>query len=312
MKLNLQGVRNTLRRTPFPTVVVVETIAFCNLKCVMCPQPNLKRQRGEMDFEVFKKIADEIAYENPSTDLWLAIMGEPLIMGDKLIEMIKYAKCKGIEKVHLNTNACLMTGDMAQKLINSGIDEIIIGMDAFTKETYERIRVEGNYNETVKNVEYFLIKKQEMDKDKPHLIVQFIVMYENEHEVEAFKNYWLEKGAIVKIRPRLGWGTGVNADNLNLPDTERDFPCPWLIRTVSIQWTGKFNQCDADFEGTYSPGDIRTKSIKEVWNGELAARREKHWNMNFSHDLCKQCKDWQAGRSLFYYPEDFRRGNYNA
>jgi radical SAM protein with 4Fe4S-binding SPASM domain len=155
----------------------------------------------------------------------------------------------------------------------------------------------------VKNLEFFLSRIGTMRTARPKLIVQFIVMDENESEVEAFRTYWLAKNAIVKIRPKLGWGTGVKAENLNLENSERTFPCPWLTRTVSIHWNGKFGQCDADFEGQYSPGDIRTQTISEVWNGELAKRREKHLAGDFSHDLCTTCKDWQAGRSAFYYPE---------
>lgn len=81
------------------------------------------------------------------------------------------------------------------------------------------------------------------------MIIQFIVMEEIEHEVEAFQRHWLSKNAVVKVRPNLAWGTGVTAANLNLPESERTFPCPWLTRTVSIHWTGKLAQCDADFEG---------------------------------------------------------------
>lgn len=273
----------------------------------MCPQPNLKRERGEMQLEVFKKIADEIAGESPSSNLWLALMGEALLVGDKLVEMIRYAKQKGIQNIHLNTNARFMNKEMSEKLIASGVDEIIIGLDAFTAKTYDRIRVGGNFDETVKNIEYLLEMKRKKHLAKPAVILQFIVMDENEHEEEQFKRYWLRKGAVVKIRPKLGWGAGVEARNLSLPETERTFPCPWLNRTVSIHWSGKFAQCDADFEGVYSPGDVTTQTIKEVWTGELASRRARHWKGDFSHDLCKHCKDWQAGRSEFYHPEEKER-----
>jgi len=163
--------------------------------------------------------------------------------------------------------------------------------------------VGGNFSQTVKNLELFLTKRQERNANSPKLIVQFIVMDENEHEADAFRAHWLQRNAIVKIRPKLGWGIGVKAENLNLDNSERTFPCSWLTRTVSIHWNGRFGQCDADFEGQYSPGDIRTQTIKEIWNGELARRREKHWSGDFSHDLCKNCRDWQAGRSAFFYPE---------
>lgn len=302
MQPNLVEVRPTLRRTDFPEVVVVETVARCNLSCPMCPQPDLKRARGEMPMPLFHNIVDEVARENPDTDFWLAIMGEPLLMGERFIEMVAYAKRQGLRRVHLNSNACLLTEELARGLIHAGLDEIIVGMDAVTEATYRVVRQGGDFHTTVANVERLIALKKELGVTTPRLIMQFIVMDENEHEVEEFKAFWLARGQVVKLRPKLGWGTGVKADNLTLPDSERNFPCPWLIRTVSIQWNGRLNQCDADFEGAYSPGDLNRQSLREIWNGELARRREKHWSQDFSHDLCKQCKDWAAGRSLFLNP----------
>jgi sulfatase maturation enzyme AslB (radical SAM superfamily) len=61
----------------------------------MCPIVKLQRPRGEMSFEIFQKVVDEIARENPATGLWFAFMGEPLLLGDRLIRMIEYAKQQG-------------------------------------------------------------------------------------------------------------------------------------------------------------------------------------------------------------------------
>ena len=61
MKPNLADVKKTLKRTNFPVSVIIETVAYCNLNCIMCPQPSLKRQRGAMDIRVSRKIIDEIA-----------------------------------------------------------------------------------------------------------------------------------------------------------------------------------------------------------------------------------------------------------
>lgn len=302
-EFSVAEVKSTLvAQRSFPVDVIVEPIAVCNLNCIMCPQPHLQRARGEMDFAVFKRTVDEVARESPSSRLWLALMGETLLLGDKLIEFIRYAKDQGLEHVNLNTNASLMDQAMAGKLVDSGVDEIIVGLDAFTASTYQAIRVNGDFVQTVKNVEYLLSLIQARGLQKPAVIMQFIVMDENEAEVDDFKDYWLRRGAVVKIRPRLGWGTGVEAGNLQRRGIERDFPCPWLNRTVSIHWSGKFAQCDGDFEGRYSPGDVRTQTIKEVWDGELAGRRARHLRGDFSHELCAKCFDWAAGRSEFHYP----------
>lgn len=303
IKPNLEDIKGTLGKTEFPVTVIAEAISYCNLDCIMCPQPNLKRERGEMSLELFQKIVDEIANENPNVDLWLAIMGEPLILKEKFIDMVKYAKKQGVNKVHLNTNGCLMTNEIADKLIESQVDEIIFGIDATTKDTYEKIRVNGKFHDLISNIEYLIKRKKELNVEKPKMIMQFIVMDENENEMEEFKRYWLEKGQIVKIRPKLGWGNGVKAENLTLNNEDREFPCPWLIRTMSIHWNGNVAQCDADYDGVYSAGNINYQSMKEIWNGELEKRRDKHWNMDFDFKPCSDCKDWQAGRSYFYYPE---------
>ena len=187
-------------------------------------------------------------------------------------------------------------------MLSVGLSRIIISLDAYSKETYDRIRVGGDFDETVKNIENLLEIKKDMRLSKPAIIVQFIIMDENEKEVNAFKDYWLKKEAIVKVRLKLGWGNAVTTEDLDA-NIDRNFACPWLLRTVSIHWSGKFAQCDADYESEYSPGDINYQTIKEVWTGELKKRRMKHSALDFSHPLCSQCKDWSVGRSTFYYPD---------
>lgn len=299
---SIEAAKSTLADHPFPVDVIVEPISRCNLSCIMCPQPSLRRSRGSMQFDVFKKIADEIARESPSTRLWLALMGESLLLRSTLIKYIRYAKQAGVEHVNLNTNACLLGRSIAEELIEAETDEIIIGLDAFRPETYNRIRRNGDFATVVGNVETLLELVQQTELRKPKVVAQFIVMSENETEVEPFKRYWLGRGAVVKVRPRLGWGAGVEARELRSRQVTRDFPCTWLNRTVSIHWNGRFAQCDADFEGQHSPGDIHTHSIKELWRGELARRRQRHWAGDFSHELCRNCMDWATGRSEMFYP----------
>lgn len=297
---NLKGIDYDLN--PFPLDVIVETSSYCNMRCIMCPYSTLKRPKGEMDFNIFKKIIDEMARESPQSRLWIAIMGEPLLRGDGLVEMLRYAKKQKIENIHVNTNGTYLTEQMTHKLLSCGIKELLVSMDAFTKETYDRIRIGGDFHSTVNNVEYFLHAKKTGGENKPTVIMQFITMNENEHEAEDFKAFWLERNAVVKIRLKMGWGRAIKTEDLDAANIERNKPCSWLLRSVSIHWDGRFAQCDADHEAIYSPGDIKTQTIKEVWEGELAKRREKHWALDFSHPLCSTCKDWSVGRAHFYYP----------
>jgi len=305
IELNLQGVRDTLGKYSFPVDVIVEVTRYCNLACIMCPYPNLKRSKGHMSFDIFQKIVDEVSRENPETRVWLAIMGEPLMLGNELIEYISYAKAQGIKEVCLNTNGNLLNEEIALRLLKSGVDKILVSIDAFSQESYEKIRINGNFSQVYRNVERLLEMKRDLKVKKTEIITQFIVMEENENEVDFFKEFWLARGAVVKVRPKLGWGDAVTSSVLDkvYENTER-FPCAWLTRTVSIHWDGSFSQCDADYEGLYSPGHLDKSTIKDVWENELKIRRKKHWEGDFDFQPCKNCKDWLAGRSVFYRPED--------
>ncbi|MHC4726117.1 MAG: radical SAM/SPASM domain-containing protein [Planctomycetota bacterium] len=298
LEQNIKGVVETLERYPFPRDVVVETIAKCNLRCVMCPQSKLKRPKGEMSFGLFKNIVNEVVAENSDTRIWPSLMGEITMLGQKGLAMIKYASDAGA-RIHFNTNGNLITEDYADRLIDASPREIIFGIDAVTAETYSKIRVGGNYQMVVNAAEYILKHKKPFQK----IEVQFIEMKENAHEMEAFRKLWLNRGAVVKLRPKLGWGNRIKTDYLTIPEEKR-VPCGWLMRTCTVSWSGKMLQCDSDCEGENSPGDANRSTIKEVWNGELAKRRERHWEGDFSYLCCKDCKDWQHGRSYYYYPEN--------
>ena len=104
-----------------------------------------------------KKIIKEIADNSPEeTIIWFAFMGEPVSLGKQLFDWIKYAKEKGVKNTYLNTNAIFFNEEMANLAITSGLDKIIISIDAFKPESYERIRKGGNYEVLKKNILYLL------------------------------------------------------------------------------------------------------------------------------------------------------------
>jgi len=292
-------IKDNLQLYNFPKSIVIETSAYCNLKCPMCPQPFMTRPKGYMDIKIFEKIVNEVSRIAAETPLWLALLGEPLMNPARLIEMVKISKSLGLSNITLNTNGLLLTKEISKNLITEKLDKILISIDAVKNSTYEKLRKGGDLYKLIDNINVLLGLKKELNSPIK-VITQFIIMEENELEVDTFKTFWIGKGTIVKIRPKLSWGNTIEAKNLALTYKDRTYPCPWLARTASIHWSGKFTQCDFDFEGNYSPGDITKQTIEEVWNGEILYRREKHWRGDFSHPLCKECKDWQVGRSLFF------------
>jgi len=288
----------------FPKVVLIDTVSFCNLACSMCVHPAMTRKKGVMSWDLYTKIIDEVALENKQVRVWMVFFGEPFVIKNRnpsIFDMIRYAKDKGLTDVVTNSNANLMDEDAARKLIDSGLDAIYFGLDAFSPETYAQIRINGDYAKTVKNIQNLLKLKKELKSDNPEVFVQFVEMDNNGGEKEAFITFWNKQGAKVKIRPKVSWAGLIEAPNFVLGDADR-WPCYWAMQTISITDTGKVVTCAVDLDARFIAGDIGNTSIKDVWNGKLKEMRTLHTEKRFKElpEICRDCRDWQSARADFY------------
>ncbi len=291
----------------FPDVVLIDTISFCNLRCSMCVHRKMTRKKGIMPWDLFTKIIDEISGIDKTVRVWMVFFGEALILKrgkPTIFDMIAYAKGKGLADVVMNSNANLLDDYAAKKLIESGLDAIYIGIDALSPETYSKVRIGGNYNKTVKNVINLINLKNEMNSQKPAVFVQFVEMEVNSGEKESFVEFWSNKGAIVKIRPKVSWAGAIDAPNLVLGNKDR-WPCHWAMQTMSITDEGKVVTCAVDLDARFIAGDVTKQTLKEVWNGKLKEVRQLHISKRFKElpPNCRDCRDWQSARAD-YYPQN--------
>lgn len=288
----------------FPAVVLIDTVSFCNMRCSMCVHKEMKRKKGIMGWGLFTRLIDEIASTDKKARVWLVFFGEALILKNtkpSIFDMIAYAKKKGLMDVVLNSNAQLMDKESARKLIESGLDAIYIGLDAFTPETYSKIRVGGDYEQTVDNVLNLVKMKKDTVSKTPEVYVQFVEMDINKCEKDSFIRFWKKHDAIVKIRPKVSWAGLIDAPNLSLGNKDRR-PCYWAMRTMSITDTGKVVTCAVDLDAKFIAGDANKHSLKEIWNGRLKELRKLHAAGSFDElpVNCRNCRDWQSARADYH------------
>lgn len=289
----LARIAGTLREIPFPKKFAVELCADCNLACAMCHHPWMRRPKGVMPFQLWKKCADEITECSPHTEIWFSFCGEPLLEPELLMRMLRYGRSIGLQSLNVNTNGMLLLPQIAGRLLETGVDLIVIGIDGFSSETYEKVRVRGLRSTVYSNVEYLL---RERDRLAPpvDIQVQFIEMQENEGELEAFTEHWLRLGATVKVRKQLSWG-GQLETALDVPTADR-IPCPWALTMMHVFWDGRVPRCPGDTEGEEGSGNVWHHSLSQLW-GRLGIYRRLHLMRRFDElpDRCQSCKDWMTG-----------------
>lgn len=159
-----------------PLHLQVEITNDCNLLCESCHRDLLYPKTTTMKFEEFKKIFDEIR----PLKINVSGLGEPFLNPD-VFEIISYAK-RGGAAVNCASNFTLV-GDKIRKIIDSGIDQIKVSIDAATPETFLAIRKFDLFDTLVENIEKVNTAKREMGVEHPSIRFNFALQNGNIDEL---------------------------------------------------------------------------------------------------------------------------------
>jgi len=292
MYADINKIEQSYEVKDFPLNVVIEPGNYCNLNCIMCAHDKLTRPKGHMSIFLYKKLIDEIADENPNARIWLDFYGEPLIQQFKLFYMIDYAKKRGLTNISFNTNGTLLSKEMAEMILDSGLDFLSFDCDGFSKEVFEKIRVNADRDVTFANIEYLLKRRAERGLKKPIVEVKVIEMEENKHEVSAIMKYWRERGAWTAVRRLISWAGMV--DEISCAAQENRVACGYAVGTMAITWDGKVVDCVMNADANYICGDVNVESIKSIWKRRNETMVKKHIEHRFDElpETCWNCTDW--------------------
>lgn len=287
----------------FPIHLNIALNDSCNLKCKCCilsvpiNKRKFKPAIGKVSKEDFKKLLSEgVSYGLRSIEF--GAINEPTISSD-LHEYISIAKDCGIIDLMITTNANLLDTSMSEKLIKSGLTWIAFSVDAFTEETYNKIRIGGNFQKVMKNICNFLEIKKELNTITPITRMCFLKTKINYHELNDFIKYWINKVNVVSVQKLINTHYGYDdKDNFNSelslisednPNTEN---CPSPFQRLVIRNNGDILPCCSFFAYDFKIGNIYERSLYEIWNSkEFKKLREKINSPIFSEkpEVCQLC-----------------------
>ncbi len=272
----------------FPIHLDLEATSNCNLRCFMCFQSFDKPESVTMDLDLFKKNIDEGASKGLCS-IKTMYRGEPLLHPD-IVEMVRYAKEKGIIEVMFNSNATLLTEDKARALIEAGLDKLICSVDGCTKEVYESVRIGANFETMLNNIKTLQRLKKEMGSKTPIVRVQMVDTPRNHHQIDEYLEFWGKIVDHVAVEDMLDWNAE-DEDATPFPD----FACAQLWQRLVITADGDVLPCCRALRGGNEKlevlGNVKESTVEEIWKGDkLNQFRELHKGGN-SHAmrLCRLC-----------------------
>jgi MoaA/NifB/PqqE/SkfB family radical SAM enzyme len=173
-----------------PVCVYLETTNRCNLLCTTCPRTYEELEPpADMSWELFTSIVDQIP------DLERAVLhgvGEPMLVKN-LPRMVRYLKERGTY-VLFNTNGTVLNERNGRALIEAGLDELRVSLDAANAKSFLAIRGKDYFGRILKNVRAFRNLQEREGKNRPRVSAWLTGLKETIAELPAFVRVAAEIG----------------------------------------------------------------------------------------------------------------------
>ena len=162
--------------------IYFEVTNRCNLLCETCPRTFEDLEPpADMSWELFTSIVDQAPTMARAV---LHGVGEPMLVRD-LPRMIRYLKARNIYTL-FNTNGTLLRPAKFQEIIDTGLDEMRVSLDAADAKTYKMVRGKDFFGRIVRDVGKFTRYKAEVGATNPRVSLWLTGLKETVQELPEF------------------------------------------------------------------------------------------------------------------------------
>lgn len=295
-------------RVPF--IINVDPSDICNFQCKFCPtgdralmEKTPGRNYGIMDFELYKKIIDDISeFEKPIKVLRLYKDGEPLL-NPRFAEMVKYAKEKKCsERIDTTINASLLNPKRNLEIIEAGLDRINISIEGINENQYlEFSKCKIDFDKLVGNIRHLYENKKNCE-----IIVKINGDILSEGDKKKFYEIFGDIADGVYIEHIMACWPGFELKGVDVNQEYGIYGqkikevqvCPYIFYSFSINSDGSVSICFLDWSRKLIIGNAKTQKVKDIWNGEELREYQKMFLMKKrkTHPVCGNCGQMTHGQ----------------
>jgi len=165
-----------------PRSLYLETTNRCDSKCQTCLRTFRSLEPpADLTLEQVRAIAEQFPLLERVV---LHGIGEPLLNAE-IFAIVAYLKSRAVT-VLFNSDAISLTAGRALRLIESGLDEYRVSLDAATRQTYRRLRGVDQFDRVLANVRRLVELEREQRRSAPRVSLWFTASRANLHELLAF------------------------------------------------------------------------------------------------------------------------------
>lgn len=288
-----------------PLLIDIELTNNCNMSCMFCGNRAQTREKGFMTEETFSLVLKQIDERIP---LRFVRWGENMLHPG-MLDFFRMAKLKGI-MIHLTTNGTLLSDSIIKQFVKIPLDSIKFSFQGADETGYKKMRNSSFFDKVMGNLKS--LHEMRGDRERPYIHVSSTMTDETETEIDAFRNGVSQYCDSLDI----GRTSLSRYDIFSMNLTEEEFArytdlrrketvtkihmeCPEVFDKLSINWDGTVSACCGDYNNLFVVGDIRSRSLQEIWQGEQM-NEIRQILLRGDHDklsLCSNC----------YSPYDFVR-----
>ncbi|PLX15377.1 MAG: hypothetical protein C0601_13055 [Candidatus Muiribacterium halophilum] len=206
--------------------LTLELTNICNYKCDMCflSEKDVIRPQ-HMSIDIVKKFINELNESGYTINvLRIFWAGEPTLNPEFCNILNLLSKENKINCISFDTNGSLLDEKIRQCILEASKYKpirIIISVDSFDKEHYEKIRKNGNIEKVKENIKELALSID--DKSNIEIALQFVVHPLNKDELGDFiseSKILLGQDISILLNESMAHKTGVNIRPLTVQDEE--------------------------------------------------------------------------------------------
>jgi MoaA/NifB/PqqE/SkfB family radical SAM enzyme len=177
---NLEYHFSEVLERPFskPYWIYISLSHECTFKCQMCGVVNILKGHSLLTGNVIKTL-DEIA--GWGRDCVVLFTGGEAFLRKDIFELIQHSVKRGL-KAEVVSNGSLITEELAQKIVRSGLQSIAVSLDGKSEKTHDAVRQKGAFLKATTAIKNLVKAKKEAGAG-PQISVWTTIMKENVDEL---------------------------------------------------------------------------------------------------------------------------------